>query len=522
MRLQHYLNGAWQDGAGEGAVLFDPTNGEELARTSGDGLDLSAALDFARREGGSALRALSYAERGAMLVRIGEVLTANRDRYYEISLKNSGSTQADAAFDVDGGIGTVKYYAGLSRKLGDARYLMEPGADRLGKDENFLTAHILTPRPGVAVHINAFNFPSWGLWEKAAVALLSGVAVFAKPAAATAWLSHEMVKDVIDADILPKGALSLLCAGGRELMGLVQPGDVVAFTGSADTAAKLKGHPNIIASGVPFNVEADSLNAAILGPDAGPDSDEFQAMIKEVHRELTLKAGQKCTATRRIMIAAEQMDAVQAALVERLGKTAVGDPRDGSVRMGPLVNKAQQSAAWDGLAALKREAKSVYGGNEAFELVGADADTGAFFPLTLLRCDDPEGARAVHSVEVFGPVATLMPYTDPAQAFYLAARGEGSLVTSVYTADDGFAAQAALNMAAWHGRLVLVDGRVAKSNPGHGTVMPQSVHGGPGRAGGGEELGGPRGLAFYHQRTAVWGHSDRLEALRGNAAAYPG
>jgi len=522
MRLQHYLSGQWQDGSGEGTVLYDPTTGEELARTSGEGLDLEAALSYARREGGPALRAMSYAERGAMLGRLGEVLTANRDRYYEISLKNSGSTRADAAFDVDGGIGTVKFYAGLARKLGDAHYLMEPGTDRLGKDEHLLAAHILTPRPGVAVHINAFNFPSWGLWEKAAVALLSGVPVLAKPAAATSWLSWAMVSDVVEANILPPGALSLLCAGGRDLMDLVRPGDAVAFTGSADTAAALKRHPQVVAAGVPFNVEADSLNSAILGPDDGPDSKAFQALVKEVHRELTLKAGQKCTAIRRVMVPAERMDEVQAALVERLGRTVVGDPRNEAVRMGPLVNRAQQQAAWDGLARLREEASPVYGGDGAFELVDADAGKGAFFPLTLLRCDTPDRAQAVHSVEVFGPLATLMPYAGPAQAFELAARGEGSLVTSVYTDDDDFAARATVELGAWHGRLVLVDGRIAGSNPGHGTVMPQTVHGGPGRAGGGEELGGLRALAFYHQRTAVWGHTDRLDALRAKAAQYGG
>lgn len=520
MRLQHYLNGAWEDGTGDGVALLDPTTGEELARASGDGLDLGAALDHARRVGAPALRAMSYAERGALLGRIAEVLAANRERYYEISLRNSGATRADAAFDVDGGIGTVKYYAGLSRKFGDARYLMEAGADRLGRDENLLAAHVWTPRPGVAVHINAFNFPSWGLWEKAAVALLGGVPVFAKPAAATAWLSCEMVRDVITANILPPGTLSLLCAGGRELMDLVQPGDAVAFTGSADTAARLRSHPNVIAAGVPFNVEADSLNSAVLGPDAEPGSDEWRALIRDVHRELTLKAGQKCTAIRRIMVPRTRLDALQAALLERFAATVVGNPRNESVNMGPLTNQAQQAAAWDGLAALKREARAVYGGSEDFALVDASAQQGAFFPLTLLRCDDPDAAAAVHSLEIFGPVATLMPYRDPAHAFALAARGQGSLVTSVYTAADDFAAQAAVALGPWHGRLVLVDGRIAKANPGHGTVMPQTVHGGPGRAGGGEELGGPRGLAFYHQRTAVWGHAERLEAMRRGAAEY--
>lgn len=520
MKLANYVEGEWRDGAGEGVPLIDPVTGDELVRATSEGIDIPAALRYARDTGGAELRAMTYGERAALLKSAADVLTANRDRYNEISLKNSGATQADCRFDVDGGIGTLKYYAALGRGLGDARFLMEAGSDQLSKDGGFESAHILSPVRGVAVHINAFNFPSWGLWEKIAVSLLSGVPAFAKAATATSWLSQAMVHDVVEAGILPPGAISLVCAGGHDLMEHLEPGDLVAFTGSADTAAGLRGHLRVAAGGIRFNVEADSLNTAILGPDAAPGSPECDALIREVRREMTLKAGQKCTAIRRILVPAEHVDAVQAALAEQLAGVTVGDPRNDKVRMGPLVNKAQQSAARAGLESLRRDARVVLGGDDSFELVDADAGRGAFFPVTLLRCDDPVGADAVHSVEVFGPVATLMPYRPGGEVFETTARGRGSLVASVFTADPDFALEAAMALSPWHGRLALIDGGVAQENPGHGVVMPQCVHGGPGRAGGGEELGGLRALRFYHQRTAIQAGSDRLEALRARAGAY--
>jgi len=520
MQLANYVEDKWMEGSGDGVPLVDPVTGEELARASAEGIDIGAALRHARDTGGPNLRQMSYGERAAMLKSAAEVLVANRDRYNEISLKNSGATKADCGFDVDGGIGTLKYYAALGRGLGDSRFLMEPGGDKLDKEGSFECAHILTPATGVAVHINAFNFPSWGLWEKVAVALLSGVPAFTKAATATSWLSQAMVRDVVEAGILPAGALSLICAGGHDLMDHLEPGDLVAFTGSADTATALRGHPRVSANGVRFNVEADSLNTALLGPDAAPGSAEWEALIREVRRELTLKAGQKCTAIRRILVPAEYIDSVESAITEQLSTVVVGNPRNDKVRMGPLVNKAQQSAAWGGLESLRAEARVVLGGDSDFELIDAEAGRAAFFPVTLLRCDDPVKAQAVHNVEVFGPVATVMPYRSAEEAFTLTAGGRGSLVASVFTADDAFALQAASALGPWHGRLALVDGATAGANPGHGVVMPQCVHGGPGRAGGGEELGGLRALRFYHQRTAVQAGGGRLEALRGRAAAY--
>ncbi len=518
MQLENYLEGRWVAGAGAGTALIDPVTGAELARAGSDGLDLAAALAYARNTGGPALRAMSYGERAAMLRAVADVLVANRDAYARIALENSGNTAGDAVMDIDGGIGTLKYYAAVGKGLGEARYLMEPTLERLARDEAFQAGHLWTSITGVAIHINAFNFPSWGMWEKAAVALLAGVPVFEKPATATALLAHAMVRDVAAAGVLPAGALSLICGGGHDLLDHVQSNDAVAFTGSADTAARLRANPNVIASNVRFTVEADSLNTALLGPDVEPGSEEFALFVKEVAREMTVKAGQKCTAIRRILVPVERIDALQEALCQRLAGVTVGNPRNETVRMGPLVNRSQQQAAWTGIERLKAEAAVVFGGTSDFALLDADPETGCFVPPTLLRCDDPEGAQVVHEVEVFGPVATLMPYRDADQAFALAARGGGSLAASVFTADDAFAAQAAVALGPSHGRVYIIDAAVGTSGTGHGVVMPQCVHGGPGRAGGGEELGGLRGLRFYHQRSAVQANVARLEAMKAKAA----
>lgn len=521
MQLQNYVCGQWVAGDGAGHPLIDPVNGAEIARASGKGLDLPAALDFARRVGNPALQVLTFEQRAGLLHSIADVLGDNREEYYRIAALNSGNTKVDAAFDIDGGIGTLKFYAGLGKRLGPARLLIENGFERLGKDEAFQAAHIRTPLTGCAVHINAFNFPSWGLWEKAAVALLSGLPVVAKPATLTALLSYQMVRDVVAADILPEGALSLICADGHMLVEALRPGDAMAFTGSAETAAKLRASPAVAGESVRFNAEADSLNAAVLGPDATPDTDEFQAFVREVVNEMVHKAGQKCTAIRRAFVPSALIENVQSALFEQLTDVVVGDPRSDGVTMGPLVNQDQVASAWKGIEDLHREAYIVFGGDEDYQVVDGDPAIGAFFPPTLLRCDKPNDANAVHEVEVFGPVSTLMPYRDVADVCELATAGRGSLVTSVFSSDDSFALEVGRTLAPWHGRLALMDGRVVKSSPGHGTVMPQCTHGGPGRAGGGEELGGLRGLTFYTQRTAIQGHSERLEKLKASAAVWP-
>ncbi len=510
MRLQSYLAGRWQDGAGAGTQLSDPVTGETLATASGDGLNMAEALEHGRAKGGPALRALTFAQRAALINEVAAVLTENRDRYNAIALANSGNTAMDAMLDVDGGIGTLKYYASIGRKLGEVHTLVEAGGDQLSKDENFRSLHLWTTVHGVAVHINAFNFPSWGLWEKAAVSLLAGVPFLTKPATATALLAYEMVKDVIAKGVLPEGALSLLCGGGRDLMDHLKPGDLVAFTGSADTALMLRSNPNVQASNIRFAVEADSLNLCTLGPDVAPDSAEFTAFIKEVTRELTIKAGQKCTAIRRILVPRARVDGVVEALTASLGKIRQGDPRDSDNRMGPLVNTSQLQAALDGLAQLKAEARVVVGGGEA---------KGCFLPPTILLCDSPDIAKAVHEIEVFGPVATLMPYDSVDQAIALARRGGGSLAASVFSGDADFTAAFVPAIATAHGRVLVVDAVVAASHTGHGVVMPQCIHGGPGRAGGGEELGGLRGLRFYMQRTAIQGNKATLEALTAKSAS---
>jgi 3,4-dehydroadipyl-CoA semialdehyde dehydrogenase len=517
--LESYLSGRWVRGDGVETRLVDPVKGDELATASAKGADLKGALAFARREGQGGLRNLGYAERAKLIGAVADVLTANRARYEEIAIANSGNTKTDAAIDIDGGIGTLKYYARLGAPLGAARTLLDEKPIRLAKAENYQAIHLMVPRRGVAVHINAFNFPSWGLWEKAAVSLLAGVPVLAKPASATALLAHAMVKDVIVAKVLPEGALSLLCGGAGDLLDALTSDDVVAFTGSADTARRVRGHPNVVAKSVPANIEADSINAALLAPGCKGGSAAFDAFVREVVREMTVKAGQKCTAIRRIFVPAGEADAVADALAEKLKGTKVGDPRLPDTRMGPVVTRGQQAAALDGIRRLAAEAAVVCGGPEAPALDGIDKSKSAFVAPTLLKLKDASSATAVHEVEVFGPAATVVPYRDEADAVALVARGGGSLVASVYGEDKDFLVRVVSAIGPSHGRILAVDPAIASAHTGHGIVMPQCNHGGPGRAGAGEELGGLHGLRFYHQRVAVQGSTDLLASLQGEAAS---
>lgn len=518
-KLDSYLSGCWQGGEGVETTLVDPVTGDELASVSAKGLDLNAALEFARTQGQRGLRGLSYAERSKLVAAVADVLTANRARYEAIAIANSGNTKPDAAIDIDGGIGTLKYYARLGAGLGDASILIDEKPVRLAKAENYQAIHLMVPRRGVAVHINAFNFPSWGLWEKAAVSLLAGVPVLAKPASATALLAHAMVKDVIAAKVLPEGALNLLCGSAVQLLDCLASDDLIAFTGSAETAARVRGHPNVVAKNVPVNIEADSINAALLAPGSSPGSVAFDAFVREVVREMTVKAGQKCTAIRRIFVPAEKTDAIAEALAEKLKATKVGDPRQADTRMGPLVTRAQQAAAFDGIRRLAAEAAIVCGGPEPPALDGIDKSKSAFVAPTLLKLKDAALARAVHAVEVFGPAATVVPYRDEQDAAILIARGGGSLVASIYGEDRDFLARMVSEIAPSHGRVLAVDPAIATAHTGHGIVMPQCNHGGPGRAGAGEELGGLYGLRFYHQRLAVQGSSDLLAHLQARAAS---
>jgi len=517
--LDSYLSGRWQRGQGIESTLIDPVSGDELATVSAKGLDLNSALEFARREGQRSLRNMNYAERGKLVGAVADVLTANRARYEAIAIANSGNTKMDAAIDIDGGIGTLKYYARLGAGLGEARTLLDEKPVRLAKAENYQAIHLMVPRRGVAVHINAFNFPGWALWEKAAVSLLAGVPVLAKPASATALLAHAMIKDVIAAGALPAGALSLLCGSAGGLLEALTSEDLVAFTGSADTAVRVRGHPNVVAKNVPVNIEADSINAALLAPDASPAGAAFDAFVRETVREMTVKAGQKCTAIRRIFVPAEMADAVADALSGKLKTTKVGDPRQADTRMGPLVTRAQQAAAFEGIRRLACEAAIVCGGTEAPALDGIDKAKSAFVAPTLLRLKSTDNARAVHEVEVFGPAATIVPYRGEQDAAALIARGGGSLVASVYGEDKDFLARMVSEIAPSHGRILAVDPAIATAHTGHGIVMPQCNHGGPGRAGAGEELGGLFGLRFYHQRLAVQGSSELLASLQATAAS---
>ena len=515
--LQSYLGGRWQAGAERGAPLVNPCDGTVLVWASSKGLDLKAALDYSRNVGGPELRKLRYAQRAELLGKIADLLATRRDDWYEIARKNSGNTKADAAIDVDGSIGTLKYFAKIGTKLDEVHMLRDGDPMRLARDQNFQGVHVGVPLDGVAVHINAFNFPAWGLWEKAAVSLLAGAPVLSKPATSTAWLAQEMVHAVIDAGILPPGALSILCGSPNDLLDHLRLGDALAFTGSAETGEGIRQHPRIRQQGVRVNIEADSLNAALLGPGAAPGSPSFDFFVREAVREMTSKAGQKCTAIRRVLVPAAHAAAATDAISAALAKVVVGDPANASVSMGPVVNMAQRKSVEEGIRKLSAQATITYW-PEPFAPVDADAAKGAFVPPTLLKLSNSVDGEMVHDLEIFGPVATVVPYRDKADAFAVARRGGGSLAASVFSGDTAFLVEAAVALGTTHGRLLLVDPAIGDSHTGHGIVLPSLMHGGPGRAGGGEELGGLHGLWFYHQRVAMQGSATTLSALTAQAA----
>jgi 3,4-dehydroadipyl-CoA semialdehyde dehydrogenase len=486
--------------------------GVALARVSSDGLDLGDGFWFAREKGGPALRALSYGERASILARLAKALQANRDAYLEISIANSGTTRADSAIDVDGALYTLGQFARWGGQLGGARALADGGRAKLGKDGRFESQHVLVPSRGVALLINAFNFPAWGLWEKAAPALLSGVPVIVKPATATAWLAQRMVTDAIAADLLPPGALSIVCGRSEELLDALEPLDVVSFTGSAATAGRIRRHPAVADRSVRVNVEADSLNSALLMPDQDADTQSFASFVREVVREMTVKSGQKCTAIRRALVPEQFFDAAAQSISASLAKVTVGNPRSEKVRMGSLVSRAQLETVQSALAQLRAETSVLHDGGSP-DLVDADSSVAACLGPTLLGAREPERAALVHQVEAFGPVCTLLPYRDLDHAVDLIRRGEGSLVASIYGDDPAALGRVAVDLADSHGRIHVVSPSVADSHTGHGNVMPQSLHGGPGRAGGGEELGGLRALAFYHRRAAIQADTAVIDQL---------
>lgn len=515
MKIPNYVSGEWAEGSGEGQPLIDPVTGEVLVHVSSAGVDLAKALNFSREHGSKALQEFTYKQRAELLGKIADVLTANRNDYYEICLKNMGATKGDAAFDVDGAIYTLKQYAKLGQAL-EGKLIRDGAAVPLSKTGVFQGQHFLKPLEGVAIFINAFNFPAWGLWEKAAPALLSGVAVFVKPATPTAWLTQRMVEDVVKAGILPAGALSIICGSAHDLPDHAGPHDVIAFTGSANTAAKIKTNANVVANAVRVNIEADSLNSAILGPDAA-GTPPFDLLVKEVVKEMTQKAGQKCTAIRRVLAPRTQADVLADALKVTLVSVAVGNPRNTDVKCGPVINKAQQQSVLDGITELKKEARVIFGDSKTFQPLDVESNTACFVQPTLLFCDRPLASQFVNEVEVFGPVATIMPYDSADEAIEIARRGGGSLVASIYSDDVEFKHKLTAGIASTHGRIMVVDSSVGNQHSGHGNVMPNCLHGGPGRAGGGEELAGLRALLLYHRRFVVQGPPNLLSKLAEGA-----
>jgi oxepin-CoA hydrolase/3-oxo-5,6-dehydrosuberyl-CoA semialdehyde dehydrogenase len=514
--LRSYAVGRWHEARSGFVPLVDPSTEEEIARVSSAGVDFGEVLDFARDHGGPALRSLSFGERGELLKAMSKALREHRDELLELSRVNTGTTLADGSFDVDGASGTLAYYAGLARGLGDGAALADGDGVQLAKTEAFWGRHVLVPRPGAAVLINAFNFPVWGFAEKAACALLAGMPVITKPATATAMVAERAVEIVIEAGILPKGALQLVCGATGDLLDRLGSHDVLAFTGSADTARELRDRDSFLAANTRVNVEADSLNAAVLGPDLAGGA-AFDLFLKEVAREMTQKSGQKCTAVRRILVPSDHGDAIAEALAARLSGVVTGNPADESVTMGPLSTVGQLGAAESGVAELLHHARLVFGSGRREDGVGAAAGKGYFFPPTLLRADDPHAAGAVHQREVFGPVATLLPYDgSAAAAAEIAALGGGTLVTSVYSDDSAWIGEFLNRGASSTGRVYIGSESSAEAAPGSGVALPQTLHGGPGRAGGGEELGGVAGLRLYMQRVALQGSREMVEAVAGS------
>jgi oxepin-CoA hydrolase/3-oxo-5,6-dehydrosuberyl-CoA semialdehyde dehydrogenase len=502
MALRSYVNGSWTTPSAEGMPLLDAVTGEQVTTISSAGIDMRAVLEYGRAVGGPALRELTFHQRAAILKSAGQFLREHRAELYSLSAR-TGATLPDSKFDIDGGIGVLLSYASKGRRdLPNETVLLDGDAEQLGNEGRFIGQHILTPRHGVAVQVNAFNFPVWGPLEKLAPAFLAGVPSLVKPASATAYLTARLVEFIVESGLLPEGSLQLICGSVGDLFDHFTDQDLLSFTGSASTAQRLRADPTVVARSVRFNAEADSLNCSILGPDAGPGTPEFDLYVKQLVTEMTVKAGQKCTAIRRALVPESLLDAVAEAASARLAKVVIGNPADASVRMGALASLEQRDEVRRSLKALLSAGTIVFGDPEHVEVVGADARRGAFISPVLIRADDA-GRAEPHEVEAFGPVSTLIGYRDTAHAIDLAARGLGSLVGSVVTSDAHFARDVVIGAAPWHGRLLVLDQDDAAESTGHGSALPMLVHGGPGRAGGGEEMGGIRGVTHYMQRTAV-------------------
>jgi len=512
--LQSLIADRWV-GTRQGTALASAIDGSAIYHAHADAIDFGEALRHGRRVGASGLMAMDFQQRAARLKALAAYVNERKETLYAIS-RHTGATRSDSWVDIEGGTATLYAYASMGgNELPSGNVLHEGPAVTIGKKGHFAGTHILVPRGGVAVHINAFNFPVWGLLEKFAPTFLAGVPCIAKPATATSYLTEALVRLLVESGLLPAGSLQLVIGSTGDLLDRLDSQDVVTFTGSADTALKLRGNANLLARSIPFNAEADSLNAAILGPDVTPDDEEFDLFVKEVAREMTVKAGQKCTAIRRAIVPRQHLDAVAAKLRERLARVIFGDPAVEGVKMGALASRAQQKDVGERVEMLARGNEVVFGRGEAFAPLGEGTANGSFFAPTLLLCRDAMANDAVHDVEAFGPVSTLMPYGDFDEALALAARGRGSLVATLVTHDPKIAARAIPQMAAWHGRLLVLDREAAVESTGHGSPLPMLKHGGPGRAGGGEELGGIRAVKHYLQRTAIQGSPTMLMAVTG-------
>lgn len=513
MKLGNLVKDEWVDGDGDGTVLASAVNGEPVASISSEGLDFAEMWRHARTVGGGNLRGYTFHERGEMLKALAQYLMEHKAEFYGLSTE-TGATKSDSWVDIDGGISTLFVFSSKGRREmpNDHVYLDGP-PEYLSRNGTFVGQHIFTPKLGVAVHINAFNFPCWGMLEKLAPTLLAGVPAIVKPASSTAYLTELMVRRILASGILPKGALQLICGSVGNLLDHLDCQDTIAFTGSKTTAEFLQQHPRVVSESVSFTAETDSLNACILGPDAVPGTPEFDLYVKEVTREMTSKAGQKCTAIRRIIAPSAVTGELLAALASSLGEIRIGNPAIKDVDMGALASQGQRDEVRARVNDLSREADIVYGGDYDFELIDADAAKGAFFMPTLLHCEKPLSASAVHAVEAFGPVSTVLPYENLDEAIELSRRGEGSLVSSVITNDNSVARELVLSTAAYHGRMVVINRHCAAESTGHGSPLPHLVHGGPGRAGGGEEMGGVRGVLHYMQRTAIQGSPETLSVI---------
>jgi len=503
-KLGNYITGRWITGDGDGQVLYDAVTGDDIAISSTEGLDFASILDHGRRVGNPALRRMTFHERGRMLRALAVYLNERKEKFYQVSYK-TGATKADSWIDIEGGFGNLFSNASLRRKFPDLPYCTDGDPVPLSKAGTFMGHHLLVPKEGVAIHINAFNFPVWGMLEKCAVNWLAGIPAVVKPATITSFLTEAVVKEIIASGILPEGALQLICGSAGDLLDHVTSQDVITFTGSKSTGLKLRAHSKILSESVPFNMEADSLNAIVLGEDVDPAMSEWDIFIKEVRKEMTVKAGQKCTAIRRIFVPENKMEDIWKAIASSLNQTTIGNPLNEKVRMGSLAGQGQREEVKQQVQKLLASSQIIYGSLDSVEVIDADAKKGAFISPILLKNEKPFTSDEVHEIEVFGPASTIMPYKDLQEAIELSKKGKGSLCSTIVTADDSIATNYVVNAGTHHGRILVLNAECAKESTGHGSPLPMLVHGGPGRAGGGEEMGGIRGIKHYMQRLAIQG-----------------